>query len=209
MTEERAHLIDLTRVCAGFRLVLEGLGLNPDDDPHLARTPERAAVAWTKEICGGYASPFPELTMFPLEGPPQMIVLESIPVMSVCAHHMLPFIGHAVIGYIPGKQQIFGVSKLSRVVRHFSARLQVQENLTNQIADALASQVVDEDYRPIGENHGEFFPVGGVGVLIRARHMCMRLRGVRHPAVMTTCALRGTFEQPAVRAEFLSLARGT
>jgi GTP cyclohydrolase I len=190
--------VNISKVQQGFRFILEGLGVDMED-PHLQRTPERAAKAWVGELCAAYSSDPPQITMFPHEGRSEMIVLEPIPVFSVCAHHLLPFVGTAVVGYIPGRGEICGVSKLSRLVRYYAAQLQVQERLTNQVADALWDKVGREQEfnQPLR---------GGVGVVIRASHHCMLLRGVRHASTTTTSALRGRFAvNDATRAEFLSL----
>lgn len=196
---------DRSKVEEGFRLVLEGLGLNLAD-PHLQDTPRRAARAWYHEICVGVTGPAPKLTLFPQEGPAQMVLLRNIPVKSVCAHHLLPFIGTAAVAYIPGNGEILGLSKLSRIVDYHARRPQVQENLTNHIADHV--------WRLIRPDWAENFPedltdvaAGGVGVVVRANHLCMELRGVQHSGDMVTSSLRGVFEEGAVREEFLSLAQ--
>jgi GTP cyclohydrolase I len=119
---------------------------------------------------------------------------------SVCAHHLLPFIGEATIAYIPGIKRIIGISKLSRIADYWSRRPQVQEELTAQIADHVAELVMTKANMVAGAN------VGGVGVVIRARHMCMELRGVGHTGDMITSAVRGVFlTKPEARAEFLQL----
>lgn len=179
-------------VKAGFQLVLDGLGLPKTE--HTARTAERAAKAWWDEICRGLTQPPPAITTFPMHGKDsEMVILRAIPVRSVCAHHLLPFVGTAAVAYLPGKGRVLGLSKLSRLVDYWARRPQVQEDLTNQVADAMAALVM-------GQNRG------GVGVVIRANHSCMELRGVKHSGDMVTSALRGSFKLPEVRAEFLRLA---
>lgn len=170
-------------------MVLEGLGIPWMASPHTVETPRRAARAMVEEICAGIVAKPPSLTVFPLEGTPSMIVSRRIPVRSLCAHHLLPFVGYATVAYIPGNS-IVGISKLSRVVHHFMAKPQVQENLTTDIADHLQKVLKPQ----------------GIGVVIQAKHFCMELRGVKHESNMLTSALRGEFEEPEVRAEFLSLA---
>jgi len=124
------------------------------------------------------------------EGVDEMITVQNIPVWSLCEHHMLPFFGAATISYIPDRE-IVGLSKLARVVDAFARRLQVQERLTNQIAD-----LVNDTLKPLG-----------VGVHLRCRHLCMEARGVRtHDSNTVTTALRGVIgEEIAARAEFLNL----
>lgn len=120
----------------------------------------------------------------------EMVVVKDIELYSLCEHHLAPFFGKAHIGYVPD-QRILGLSKISRLVEVFSRRLQVQERLTNQIADALADHL-----QPLG-----------VAVVIECRHMCMESRGVRHTGATTvTSALRGSIKNnPDTRREFLSL----
>ena len=119
-----------------------------------------------------------------------MVVLQHIPVKSVCAHHLLPFVGQATVAYIPD-QYICGLSKLARVVDYFSRRPQVQEQLTHDIAQFLRLQLEPQ----------------GVGVIIKASHLCMQMRGVNHDGTMTTSSLKGSFiKEGPVRAEFMALA---
>jgi len=185
---------DEQKLVRGFRLILEGLGLDLTS-PHLRDTPERAARAWYHELCHGLTRAAPTITTFP-STTNEMVVLRHVPIRSVCAHHLLPFSGSATIGYIPGGGKVLGLSKLSRIADYWSRRPQVQEELTAQIADDVARHVL---CRP---------DVGGVGVVIRAVHMCMALRGVNHSGEMVTSAMRGIFlSLPEVRAEFLDLAR--
>ena len=122
---------------------------------------------------------------------PSMVVLQHIPVKSVCAHHLLPFIGEATVAYIPDKV-LCGISKLSRIVDYFARRPQVQEELTSDIANFLC-----ENLNP-----------HGVGVIIKATHLCMAMRGVSHDGVMITSTLKGCFlKESNVRAEFMLLAQ--
>jgi GTP cyclohydrolase I len=186
-----SSLRDYAKVEAGFRLVLEGLGLDLND-PHLQKTPHRAAKAWWNELCAGVTQIPPPITSFP-SASNQMVLLRDIPVRSMCLHHLLPFRGTACVAYVPGRGQIVGLSKLSRIVDHWCRRPQVQEELTEQIADALAGHVMDGDQ-------------GGVGVVIQASHMCMELRGVNHRGDMITSALRGVLNEAAARSEFLRLS---
>jgi GTP cyclohydrolase I len=184
--------MDVPKIEAGFRMVLEGLGVNLAD-VHLQDTPRRTAESWAGELCAGLKEPPPDFDVFPLEEgyPTGMIALDRIPVKSICAHHMLPFLGEAVIAYLPGAS-LCGLSKLSRVVNHFARRLQLQEHLTHQIAGFL-----QERLQP-----------AGVGVLIKATHFCMEVRGVNHSGSMTTTAFLGSLRtDPGLRDEFLRLYR--
>lgn len=158
----------------------------------LVETPHRVAKAM-QHWFGGYeldAKDILKTFADGAEGSDQMVAVVDIPFYSKCEHHMADIIGVATVAYIPDGR-IVGLSKLSRLVDMFARRLQVQERLTNQIADALV-----EELKPIG-----------VGVKIRARHMCMESRGVRQQGHHTvTTALRGAIkDEPQTRAEFLAL----
>lgn len=197
---------DQKKLVRAFELLLEGLGIDAHA-PHFRGTPERAAKAWARELCSGLAFAAPGITTFP-SSVDQMITLHEIPVRSMCAHHLLPFTGEATIAYIPGNGEIIGLSKLSRLTNHFARRPQVQEELTDQIADALAKLVVvGVGRRNLDTGTRVKKSKGGVAVLIHARHACMELRGVNHSGEMTTTALRGAFrEQDAARDEFMKVA---
>ncbi len=168
--------------------MLEAIGENPAREG-LVKTPERVAKAW-KFMCSGYSQkPEDILTTFDAEGADEM-VFQSAPFSSNCEHHMLPFVGVCHIGYIP-RGRIVGLSKLPRLVDVFAKRLQVQERLGNQIADALMEHLNPE----------------GVGVYIQCRHFCMEIRGIQKiGAVTVTSALRGSIKDHAgARQEFLSI----
>lgn len=159
----------------------------------LKETPQRFLKAW-KELTSGYGvDPKSVIKSFTdgAERYDEMIVVRDLPFFSICEHHMIPFFGTATIAYIPDKR-ILGLSKFGRLLEIFSRRLQVQERLTVQIADALQE--------PLGPK--------GIGVLIKARHLCMESRGYTRQGHETiTSALRGKFMEDAkVRAEFMSLA---
>jgi GTP cyclohydrolase I len=160
----------------------------------LLETPKRVLKAW-KDMTAGYSvEPKALLKTFDdgAEGVDEMVTVQDIPVWSLCEHHMLPFFGTATISYIPSKR-IVGLSKLARVVDAFARRLQVQERLTNQIADVLQTEL-----QPLG-----------VGVHLRCRHLCMEARGVKtHNSNTVTTALRGVIkDEPATRSEFLRLTQ--
>jgi len=167
--------------------LLRALGADPDV-PGLADTPRRMAEAYAELL-----TPIPfEPTTFPnTDGYDELVVAGSIPFHSLCEHHLLPFQGVAHVGYLPD-ERIIGLSKLARVVDLFARDLQVQERLTQQIADWL-----DEHLEP-----------RGVGVVIEAEHLCMSLRGVQKQGSRTvTSALHGLVrEDPRTRQEFLDLA---
>ena len=167
--------------------------LDPNSEREgLAETPKRVAKAWAHWTSGYNKNPADVLKVFSdgAENCNEMVLVRNIPFYSHCEHHMAPIIGTAHLAYIPNGK-IVGLSKLNRVVDIFARRLQVQERLTNNIADALQDNLI-----PLG-----------VGVVIEARHMCMESRGVCQQGHTTiTSALRGVMRtDPATRAEFLSL----
>jgi len=177
-----------------WRRLLETLGEDPDR-PGLAETPARVAKAWQHWTSGYGQEPSDILKVFEdgAEDYNELIMVRNIPVYSHCEHHLAPFFGTATIGYTPNGR-IVGLSKLTRLVECFSKRLQVQERLTIQVANALMEHLEPKS----------------VGVMIRCRHMCMESRGIRTPGEETvTSALLGELQTNlALRTEFLSLARG-
>lgn len=169
--------------------LLRALGL-PIDGADMAETPRRMAQAYSEML----SVPDFDFTTFPnSDGYDELVLVENIPVRSVCEHHMLPFVGVAHVGYLP-HERILGLSKFARVVDFFSHRAQTQERLTKQVAEHLQHQLSPR----------------GVGVVIEAEHTCMTLRGVRAPGARTvTSALLGSLRDDArSRAEFLALTRG-
>lgn len=191
------------------RGMLLAIGEDPNR-PGLKETPARVVKAW-QELFAGYAQkPDDILKVFTDCGQAdEMVVMKDIPFTSMCEHHMLPFSGVAHVGYLPMAGRVVGLSKLARLVEIYARRLQVQERMTEQIADALHYHGCKMD----GERWVQRDPDGlrprGVGVVIAAEHGCMSCRGVRKPGTTTiTSALRGAFkDDPATRAEFLALTR--
>ncbi|MCP3997521.1 MAG: GTP cyclohydrolase I FolE [bacterium] len=174
------------------RAQLLEIGENPDREG-LVRTPLRVAKA-LDFLTNGYSTSLSEVVnnaVFDGEGADEMVLVKDIEFYSMCEHHMLPFFGKAAVAYLP-KGKIIGLSKVARVVDLFARRLQVQERLTNQVADAM-SEILD----PLG-----------VGVVIEGQHLCMMMRGVQKQDSSTvTSAMRGTFRSdPRTRSEFISLA---
>ena len=182
-----AAAVDMETAADAAAQFLRALGLDVEADG-LADTPRRMAAAYAEMLA---PRPF-RLTTFPNdEGYADLVLARSIPVQSVCEHHLLPFVGTAHVGYLPGAR-ILGLSKLARVVELFARRPQVQERLTTQVADWLQTQLAPR----------------GVGVVVEAAHMCMTLRGVRAAASTTvTSTLHGLLRDDArSRGEFLALA---
>jgi GTP cyclohydrolase I len=179
--------VDLDAATTAARDLLVALGYDLDDEV-LRDTPARVAAAYAELV-----TPHPfTLTTFPnAEGYDELVLARGIPFHSLCEHHLLPFVGVAHVGYLPG-DRIVGLSKLARAVDHFARGLQVQERLTSQIASCL-----DEGLRP-----------KGVGVVLEAEHLCMSLRGVAKAGTRTvTSALLGAIRHDTrARQEFLALA---
>lgn len=176
-----------------WRRFIAGLGENPDR-PGLRDTPARMTRAWQHWTSGYGQDPAEVLKAFEdgAEEYNELIVVKGIPVYSHCEHHLAPFFGTATIGYVPhGK--IVGLSKLTRLVDCFSKRLQVQERMTSQIANALMTHLQPK----------------AVGVVLRCRHLCMESRGIRSPGEETvTSAMLGELQPNlGMRTEFLALAR--
>ncbi len=185
--------VDIDRIQAAVREILIAVGEDPDRDG-LLETPRRVAKAYN-EILGGYQEdPGKHLDkQFDVDHN-ELVIVKDIPFASLCEHHMLPFIGRAHVAYIPSEGgKVCGLSKLSRLVDGFARRLQVQERLNMQVADALMDRLGAD----------------GAMVVIEAEHLCMSMRGVRKPGAMTTTsAVRGCLKDSAAsRAEALSLIR--
>jgi GTP cyclohydrolase I len=155
-------------------------------------TPQRVAKMYIEELCSGYEVDVEGLfTTFGNEGYDGMIIVKDIPLVSLCEHHLVPFVGHAHVGYFPNGK-VVGLSKIARVVSAYSRRLQIQERLTNQIAVAMEKNLTPR----------------GVIVVLSAEHLCMTIRGVQAPGTKTiTSAVKGLFNEnkEQEKEEFLRL----
>lgn len=182
--------MDLEKIRQGTRLILEGLGEDPDSI-RLKETPRRVAEMLQEVLSGTHRSPENCMKALEEESHDEMVILKDIPLYSMCEHHLLPFSGTASIAYIPKKGVIMGLNTIARLVDLLSKRLQIQERLTKQIADYLV-----EAMSPMG-----------VVVVIKAEHLCMIMRGAKKPgAVTVTSAIRGVFrKEAAARAEAMAL----
>lgn len=171
--------------------LLEHIGEDPTRDG-LLETPQRVLKALTEMTAGYSIDPAEVLAKTFDVGPAdELVVVREIPFHSMCEHHLLSFSGNATVGYLP-KDRVVGLSKLARLVDLYARRLQVQERMTHQIADAITEHLGTET----------------AGVVIRARHSCMACRGIQKSAEMVTSKLTGRLrDDPAARAEFLALAR--
>lgn len=183
--------VDLPRIEAAVREILIAVGEDPDREG-LVRTPARVARAYAELFAGLRVDAAQILTTDFAEEHDEMVVVRDIEVASFCEHHLLPFVGVAHIGYIPGEHgRITGLSKLARLVEAYARRPQVQERLTSQIAEQLMNTLAAR----------------GVIVVVECEHMCMSMRGIRKPGAKTlTSAVRGTLRENAKsRAEAINL----
>jgi GTP cyclohydrolase I len=190
-TEPVIAPVDLDRVAAAVREILAAVGEDPDRDG-LLDTPQRVARSYAELLAGYREDPGAHLDRQFSVDHDEMVIVRDIPFSSLCEHHMLPFIGRAHVAYIPGPDgKVTGLSKFARVVDGFARRLQVQERLTVQVADAMMERLGAD----------------GVLVVIEAEHLCMTMRGVDKPgALTTTSAVRGQLKSNATtRAEALQL----
>jgi GTP cyclohydrolase IA len=183
---------ELDRIAQAYREVLQGVGEDLDREG-LRRTPDRAARA-LEFLTQGYRQDLDDIINDAIfdSAASEIILVKDIELYSMCEHHLLPFIGRAHVAYIPNGK-VIGLSKVARIVDVFARRLQIQENLTTQIAESLM---------------GCLEP-GGVAVVVEAKHLCMMMRGVeKQNSVMKTSCLLGSFKDDArTRSEFLSLLK--
>jgi GTP cyclohydrolase I len=189
ISEEAALPVDQQRIRKAVREILLAIGEDPDREG-LRDTPERVARMYAEVFNGLHEDPALHLRKTFTQKHDEMVLVKDIPFASFCEHHLLPFIGLAHVAYLPDGR-IVGLSKLARVVEVISRRPQVQERMTEQIADLIM-----EHLRP-----------RGVAVILEADHTCMSLRGVRKPGTRTiTSSMRGGFlEHAATRAELMAL----
>jgi GTP cyclohydrolase I len=181
----------IQRIAGHVRGILGELGLDLND-PNLRETDRRVARMYAEMFSGLREGSRPQVTCFPNdEGYRAMVMEKAIPFYSMCAHHLVPFYGHAHMAYIPN-DRILGLSKFARILEFYAKRPQLQERLTEQVVGFL-----EEELHP-----------QGAMVVIEARHLCVEMRGVKKPgAVTVTSAIRGTFYKKEVREEFLDLLR--
>jgi GTP cyclohydrolase I len=190
--QQRETAVDLAKIEEGVKLILEGIGEDPDR-PGLKGTPRRVALMY-EEICAGlHNDPRQFIHVIPAETHDEMVIVKDIPLFGICEHHLLPFSGVAHIAYIPRSGRIVGLSKLARVADMMAKKPQIQERLTTEIADLLNEELTPK----------------GVMVVIEAEHMCMQMRGIKKPgSKFITSALRGGFlKDPRTRSEAMALIR--
>lgn len=185
--------MDKKKIEKAVRDILEAVGedLKRKD---IADTPRRVAEMYEEILYGQKLDPAKELEVVFEKEHDEIILLKDIPLYSMCEHHLLPFIGKAHVAYIPRANRVTGLSKLARVVEILSRRLQVQERLTTDIADVIMKKLKPK----------------GAMVIIEAEHLCMSMRGIKKPGIITiTSAVRGIFRtNEKTRAEAMALIRG-
>lgn len=187
-TKTRRKKFDYAKVERAVRLLLDGIGEDPDREG-LAETPRRVADFYNEVLLGMGVDPARYLTPITTDYTQNAVMVKGIGFVSVCEHHMLPFIGRVDVGYVPQKGRIVGVSKIVRAVDAVAGRLQLQERMTVELADAIQSRL-----RP-----------AGVLVHIEAEHLCMTIRGVKKPGtLMVTSEARGVLKEPERQALVLS-----
>jgi GTP cyclohydrolase IA len=181
--------VDIERIERAVRELLLAVGEDVKREG-LKNTPQRVAAMYAELLAGMQEDPGEHIQSIFTEKYDEIVLLRDIPFYSICEHHLMPFIGSAHVAYLP-VGMVLGVSKLARIVDCFSRRLQVQERLTDQIADFLMSGLKPQ----------------GVAVVLEASHSCMTIRGVKKPgSIMVTSALRGIFKRdPKSREEIMSL----
>ena len=187
-----APTVDLPRIERAVREILAAVGENPDREG-LRETPARVARMYQELFRGLHTDPRVHLQKFFTEKYDEMVLVRDIAFNSMCEHHMLPFVGHAHIGYLPSGK-VVGLSKLARTVEVYARRPQMQERLTSQVADAIMTHLQPK----------------GVGVVVEAEHLCMSMRGVSKPGAETvTSAVRGILRtDEKTRNECFSLITG-
>jgi len=193
LPDEQRSAVDLDTIAQGVRMILEGLGEDPER-AGLRETPRRVAEMFVELTAGMHEDPAAHVVPLPGDKHDEMVIVKDISVASLCEHHLAPFVGKCHIAYIPKDGRILGISKLARLAETFSRRLQLQERLTTDIANTLY-----EGLAPVG-----------VMVVIEAEHTCMTLRGVRKSGAKTiTSAVLGGFRNdPRTRAEAMALITG-
>jgi GTP cyclohydrolase I len=187
-------VIDEAKIKLAVTSIIKAIGEDPDREG-LKDTPRRVAEMYAELFMGREMEPKQALTVGFEEGHREMVILRDIPFYSMCEHHLLPFYGVVHVGYLPNASgRVVGASKLARVVEIFAKRLQIQERMTTQIADAIVNGLQPD----------------GVGVIVQAEHLCMIMRGIKKPgSTIVTSALRGVLRhRKESRAEFFSLLQG-
>ncbi len=189
MKDKSKQSVDGKRIEKAIREILLAVGEDIEREG-INKTPERVAKMYAELLGGMHEDPEKHLRSVFVENYDEIVLLRNIPFYSICEHHLMPFIGHAHVAYLPSGS-VLGISKLARIVDCFARRLQAQERLTYQIADFIMNNLKTQ----------------GVAVVLEASHSCMTIRGIKKPgSVMVTSAVRGIFKRdPKTRNEVMSL----
>ncbi len=183
---------DGKKIEQGVRLILEGVGEDSSREG-LVRTPERMVEYFEEVLAGIDQDPAVELKKYTTSNKDEMIIIRDVSFYSLCEHHLLPFFGHVHIAYIPQNDKVAGFDKMVQVVEILSHRLQVQERMTTQIADAMEEAIAPK----------------GLLIVVEAEHLCLTMRGMKKQgSKVVTSAIRGIMRKDATRAEALTLLRG-
>lgn len=184
--------MDRKKIEKAIEMILEAIGEDPQREDLLA-TPARVAEMYEEIFQGIGKDARQELEVLPVENHDEIVLLKGIPLYSICEHHLLPFAGKVHVAYLPKEGRVTGLSKLVRVIEILSRKLQVQERLTTEIADIIMEKLIPR----------------GVMVIIEAEHLCLSMRGVKKPGILTiTSAVRGIFkENEKTRAEAMALIK--
>ena len=188
-----SNKVDLDKIAQGIKLVLEGMGEDANREG-LKETPRRVAEFYRELTEGMWEDASEHIKALPGDSHDEMVIVKDISFSSICEHHLAPFTGKCHIAYIPNGGRIVGLSKLARITEVFAKRLQVQERLTQQIADTIF-----DNLKPLG-----------VMVVMEAEHTCMTMRGVKKSGskTITSAVLGGFRKDPRTRAEAMSLIKG-
>jgi GTP cyclohydrolase I len=179
----------ISEVASKMDVVLRALLIDIDNDHNTQETGKRLAKMWINEVFSGRYQPMPDVRYFPnAKELNSMYVTGPITIRSCCSHHLVPFIGEAFIGIIPGKE-VVGLSKFNRLISWVFSRPQIQEEAIMEIADIIERELKPE----------------GLGIVVTAKHHCIDWRGVKDKSVFTTCELRGSMFNQSSREEFMSL----
>jgi GTP cyclohydrolase IA len=185
-------MVDKERIRIAIREILLAIGEDPDREG-LIETPDRVARMYEEIFMGLYQNPLDNIKVFKEEGNEEMVIVKDIPLYSMCEHHLLPFMGHANIAYIPSEGNILGLSKIARIVDMVSKKPQLQERLTSEIASNIQEAIKPK----------------GIAVVVEAEHLCMTMRGIKKPGSKTiTSTLRGDIkENQVIRLEVMNLIK--
>ena len=190
--KRRRGPIDRERIIAGVRMILEGIGEDPEREG-LLKTPQRVAEFYEEVFTGIGEDASEQVTLYTAENRDELIIVRDISFYSICEHHLLPFFGKAHIAYIPGDNKITGFSHLARVIETLARRPTTQEALTSEAANALRRSIKPK----------------GILIVTEAEHLCLTMRGVKKPGSVTvTSAIRGCLRKEATRAEAFALIKG-